>query len=399
MLPLKYVFLVLLCLQNSSYTLLRRYSRGILQETYSASSLLMVSEIMKLIFSFVLLDPYQNGDNSEKGGWLNRMQCQMQTAVHTIRNGREMLVPALTYLGMNLLSFVSIDRVDATVFSMCAQLKILATAIWTKWVLGRVFNSLQWRSLWMLTVSVTIITYQLGNKGQHGTGDSTKKDVAVSEFCIGVCAVLVEVTMSGWISVYFEKYLKDRSSAFSVWARNLQLSFWSIVVYSLQIAVKTCSDSLSSSDPNLTPKTVMGDPEAKTLVSLVSASPFQGWSWLTVLLAILGAAGGILVALATKHADAVMKSLSTSAALVLTVSLEVLLLGVGLDMVVCLASGLTIMSLQNFQEASSLPKSPSGSPSAKDAQTVELTKLEKVKDTPPVTPASNSATERSPPHA
>lgn len=408
--PLKYVFLILLCLQNSSYTLLRRYSRGILQETYTASSLLMVSEVMKLVFSFVMLDPIQTSESSEKGGWLRTLQLQMQAAVHAIKNGREMLVPAVTYLGMNLLSFVSIDRVDATVFSMCAQLKILATALWTKFVLGRIFTSLQWRSLWMLTTSVTIITYQMGKSGQNAHGDASKKDVALWEFCMGVCAVLVEVMLSGWIGVYFEKYLKDRTSAFSVWARNLQLSFWSIIVYSVQIAAKTCSEALSNGNgsgdvASLTQKPIMGKPEANALGSVLLVSPLEGWSWLTVVLALLGAAGGILVALATKHADAVMKSLSTSAALVLTVSLEVTLLGIQFDVVVILASALTLMSLQNFQEASNLAKASTAPPSSplmnNEEKEVEMTKMEpeikkdngkkpgvKPKESPPITPAS-----------
>jgi len=46
---------------------------------------------------------------------------------------------------------------------------------------------------------------------------------------IGLSAVLVSVVVSGLTSVYFEKVLKDPSSSASVWTRNIQLSFYSLI--------------------------------------------------------------------------------------------------------------------------------------------------------------------------
>ena len=46
--------------------------------------------------------------------------------------------------------------------------------------------------------------------------------------------------------------------------------------------------------------------------------PLHGWSMVTALLAMLGALGGILVALVIKHADGLAKNLATASSIVLT---------------------------------------------------------------------------------
>jgi len=47
----KMTVLIILCLQNSLFTVLRRYSQGVLQESYSKHEVLLVGEIIKIAFS------------------------------------------------------------------------------------------------------------------------------------------------------------------------------------------------------------------------------------------------------------------------------------------------------------------------------------------------------------
>ena len=54
MLPIRWVVLALLLIQNVGYTLLRRYSQGVLNEHYSSAELLMLAELVKLAFSAVV---------------------------------------------------------------------------------------------------------------------------------------------------------------------------------------------------------------------------------------------------------------------------------------------------------------------------------------------------------
>ena len=48
---MKMLVLVILCLQNSMFTVMRRYSQGVLKEVYSKHEVLLVGEIIKMGFS------------------------------------------------------------------------------------------------------------------------------------------------------------------------------------------------------------------------------------------------------------------------------------------------------------------------------------------------------------
>mmetsp|Transcript_17492 Transcript_17492/g.39492 ORF Transcript_17492/g.39492 Transcript_17492/m.39492 type:complete len:99 (+) Transcript_17492:774-1070(+) len=47
---MKLVVLITLCLQNSMFTVLRRYSQGVLNEKYSSHEVLMVGELIKILY-------------------------------------------------------------------------------------------------------------------------------------------------------------------------------------------------------------------------------------------------------------------------------------------------------------------------------------------------------------
>ena len=53
----------------------------------------------------------------------------------------------------------------------------------------------------------------------------------MTEWFIGMAASLGDVILSGFVSIYFEKVLKSKTETYSVWDRNFQLAFWSMVIY------------------------------------------------------------------------------------------------------------------------------------------------------------------------
>jgi len=333
---LRYVFLGLLAVQNSSSTLLRRYSKGVLKETYSSSSLLGVTEVMKFMVSFLMIEePPDLGLSSTNSFSFRR---RLLTARHAMRHSLPMVVPAVVYLVMNMLSFVAIERIDATSFSMVAQLKLLTTAMFSYCVLGRVLSLSQWRSICMITAGVMIITYERGSKGNLAVKKSASAGMEnfSTSFMVGVLAVFVEISLSGWISTYFEKYLKD--GTFSVWGRNFQLSVWSTLGYIVTYFLQTATSQKQPPDR-------ISDPQAPT-------SFFTGWSSITWLVAFLLASGGLLVAFATKHADAVAKTIATALALVLVVVLEIILLGASADPIVALSSLIVLLAMEAYRESS-----------------------------------------------
>jgi len=376
MVGVRAMVLVLLCTQNSLYTLLRRYSRGVLKESVSSSAVLLAAEVLKFALSAALVegsgaaesdvdgpsaDSAAKSDLQQWSTWLS----ERARAVHReVKSSCAMAVPAITYLIMNMLSFKAIALVDATVFAMIAQLKILSTAGFSFTVLGRRLSAQQWRAIYVLTLAVTIITYQrgavaaCGAKGAGGVGVSVS-----SSYLLGVCMVLLEISLSGWISAYFEKHLKDGQS--SVWGRNLQLSFWSILIYSAIEVYQMVVLAPQVETPTLPPdgdlKVLIAEDEMNMHSSVFSMllSALRLWSPVTIMLVILGGGGGLLVAFAIKHADAVMKSMATSFSLIIVVIAEMLFLGVPADPVVCLACGVALLGLQLYQDAPKVDQSKS----------------------------------------
>lgn len=201
---IKLFFLVALCIQNASYTMLRRYSVGVLKETYSASSVLLVGEIMKLIWAAVVT-VNDSSETSAQGTGVSKLTW-------LVRNSLAMLVPAGVYLAQNVLSYISLSRIDANTFTVCAQLKILTTAICSVLVLGKHLSPIKWRSLILLLFGVILVANSSAPTSHHGSSSEKQdKDVSNLQYFIGLAAVLIEVSLSGFVAVYFERVLKSKT--------------------------------------------------------------------------------------------------------------------------------------------------------------------------------------------
>lgn len=131
---IRYFFLFALCLQNSSYTLLRRWSTGILNENVSDSSILIGGELIKLSVSFFMtffspIFGINIGNMPMPDGKISHFNKILKTSP-------KMAVPAFVYYCMNRLSFVALRRIDAGTFTVVAQLKTLTTASFSYLILS-----------------------------------------------------------------------------------------------------------------------------------------------------------------------------------------------------------------------------------------------------------------------
>ena len=210
---------------------------------------------------------------------------------------------------------------DAPLFMLIFQSKILFTAACSVAVLGTRLTRLQWLSLLLLSVGVVCVgggsalvqwlTKHLwplvaadalsdasSRPMQHAiplrSGVASHHRVKVP--AVGVAAVLSAALCSALASVYLEAKLKRHASASSgppsLWLRNIQLSAASSVIAASSVAL--CD---------------LRDP---------SRSPFEGIDALAFLLtSAWGGLGGILVALVLKHADSVLRGFAASAATIL----------------------------------------------------------------------------------
>ena len=297
--------LLAVMLQNSSYALLRAYSRGTLKETYSSSSVLLAMEVTKLIVSAYMVVTSSEPSDVPSGPPLSKY-------AHLLRRSLKMAVPAIIYLAMNLLSFVALARIDAATFSIAAQLKVLTTAAFSVALLGRSLHVRKWRALLTLTLGVVLISAETKPKSSSISWSG--------EWAVGFGAVLAEVVLSGFASIYFERVLKSADEVYSVWDRNFQLAVWSIAIY--------------------TPMMLRDNPTA----------PFAGWSAVAAVCAAVGALGGVLVALCLKHADSVTKTIATTGAIVLTTLVNAAFLDGPMSLAVATGALLVVLSVFSFND-------------------------------------------------
>ena len=83
---------------------------------------------------------------------------------------------------------------------------------------------------------------------------------------------------------------------------------------------------------------------------------FENWTPCAVLISMIQALGGLLVAASLKYADAVMKTLATSGSIVLSAVLGYLLLGGTLDMFVAIGCCATIIAITDYSNDPTPPQ-------------------------------------------
>ena len=225
----------------------------------------------------------------------------------------------------------------------------MTTAIFSVILLGRMLGLRRWLSLVVLTLGVSIVclpspnannltmdihdfsdhffprsAHELGQfaggmadvareltrrglKGLDGLGDQLVRRSATYEginedqtgdasmnYSIGLTAVLVSAVVSGLTGVYFEKVLKDSAGSVSIWTRNVQLSFYSLI-------------------PALFIGVVFNDGQ-----EIAKHGFFDGYTGVVWAAVILQAVGGVLSSLCINYADNIAKNFATSISIVIS---------------------------------------------------------------------------------
>jgi len=188
----------------------------------------------------------------------------------------------------NLL-YVAVSNLDAAVFQVTYQAKILTTALFSVLLLKRRLSSQKMIGLFILFVGVA--TVQL-DKVEANASKSHQEQHRM----IGVLAVLGACCTSGFGGVYFELVLKPQATSNprpppSVWAKNVQLSMFAFIIAFIAAYLK--------------------DGHA-----IMTEGFFQGYSPLVVLVITFEAMGGLVVAVVIKYADNILKSFATAVSIV-----------------------------------------------------------------------------------
>lgn len=307
---IKTIILISLCLQNAGYTLMRKYSTQ--TENVSSKEVLLVAEIIKVVVA-IWLTLIDTEKSDAQGQGLDKL-------IWLVRHSGKMLVLAAIYGAMNILSFVALQYIGAGEFTICAQLKILTTAGFAVLILRTSLSWTKWRALALLVLGCILVA-------SPNFSTTQAKEESFLQL-LGYGAVLTEVALSGFASIYFEKVVKSTTEVVTIWERNFQLGLYSIIMYVCIIIYEG---------------------------GQTDRIAWSGWTALTLTVSILGAAGGLLVAATLKYADSILKTLAAAGAIVLSTLLGHYFLNGPLDMIVAIGGMTTIIAIANYTLDSTPP--------------------------------------------
>lgn len=337
---IKIAVLLGLCFQNCTHALLTRYSRSILREDWSEYEVVMMSELLKFVAATFLMVQDSGSDSDAQGAGMGRL-------VWLLWNGKKVVFLVLGYVLSNVLAYVALQRVDASVYTVLGQLKLFTTAAFSMCFLQTVLSGAKIRALVLLSLGCILVTSPSFNKpppscdaeaGMPSEGDS----LSYVDATVGVISCLIMVVISGAANVYLEKILKKDEVKLTIWERNVQLAFYSWVV-----VMAVCAFNYTGMDTVFSLITSAPSSSAPEAV-LVTRAPFEGWSMITVLVCIVQAAGGILVAATLKYADAIVKNFAVSGSIMLSTILGYFWLGGIVDLFVLIGCVATILALFNY---------------------------------------------------
>jgi UDP-sugar transporter A1/2/3 len=271
-----------------------------------------MTTIILMIFIF-FLRPANASGSSRKLMMILKTQI-LDRPVETMK----VAVPAIVYYIQNNLIYLGATHLDAATCQVTYQIKILTTALFSVALLNRRLFVHQWLALFVLFSGVALV--QLQQIGAPKARDTTHEQRPL----LGFLAILMACCLSGFAGVYFEKILKN-SSDVSLWLRNIQLSAIAIPFGLVQVLV--------------------------TDFDVVSEKGFfYGYSFITWVVILLQAQGGLLTAVVVKYSDNIMKGFATSLAIILSCVVSVYAFDFHLTVLFTIGAGLVIGSLFLFNK-------------------------------------------------
>ncbi|KAK2590439.1 UDP-galactose transporter Gms1 [Conoideocrella luteorostrata] len=302
---------------------------------YFTSTAVFLNEVIKLAVSLSLA-MYETSTTLAPSTPATVLFEQIYNGVFS-SDGWFLAGPAALYTLQNLLQYVAVGNLDPVHFQVLYQVKILTTAVFSVILLRRQLGLKGWISLIILTVGVCIVSLPSSEKAAesfllHGVPDhffprskhelgqtvagasipepalhlskrsATYEGIAkdmppndpIMNFSVGVSAVLISAVVSGLAGVYFEKLLKESSTNASLWMRNVQLSFYSLIA------------------------AFLGGCIYQDGAGIREHGFFEGYNKVVWAAIILQAAGGLLASLVIRDADNIVKNFATSISIIIS---------------------------------------------------------------------------------
>jgi len=324
-LPLKYVSLVTLALQNAMLSVIMHYSRvdSSPAETYSAATAVLMVELLKGGISFAIAfartEPSKSYTPNALGIPPSPLMIHQPLVSRFRRLWKEIFrpdcwklsIPAILYVIQNNLQYVAASNLEAATFQVTYQMKILTTAGFSVLLLRKSLSPAKWIALLFLAIGVGVVQIDSGVQKSVFSSENAMSP------CKGFLAVFAACFTSGLAGVYFEMVLKNSQS--DLWVRNLQLSLFSLI-------------------PALIPVVVDATQGGKPLDLFHN---FGAWAWSTVVIQVLG---GLITALVIKYADNILKGFATSLSIIISCLASVALFNFPLTISFVLGSSIVLVA-------------------------------------------------------
>ncbi|KAF8275132.1 nucleotide-sugar transporter-domain-containing protein [Lactarius quietus] len=294
-LPLKYVSLVTLAVQNAALSIVMHYSRVSTppSQSYSPASAVLLNELLKGSISFAIaLWRVSRSD-------ARRPFYQLLRELFS-PDCWKLSIPALLYVVQNSLQFVAISNLPVATFQVTYQMKILTTAAFSVLLLRRRLTSTKWVSLFFLAMGVAIVQIQTSTRPLKPSAlvgsahESAPRYMHVMSPLKGFGAVTAACFTSGLAGVYFEMVLKNSKA--DLWVRNVQLSLFSLIPALIPVL---CGPTV---------------PNSRGFFADLFQN-FGGWAWATVSIQVFG---GLITAVVIKYSDNILKGFATSLSIILS---------------------------------------------------------------------------------
>jgi UDP-sugar transporter A1/2/3 len=213
----KTLSLIVLTVQNTSLVLAMKMSLLPSATKYLASVVVFADEILKLIFCILMLAwvywkaEGRNGytlvsstkdisTTETRSGIMGYFQFMKSECFRTKFDFFKMCVPAICYAVQKNLLFVAVNNLDAAVFQVAYQGKILTTAMFSVIMLGKRLTKRQVFGLVVLLIGVALVQLSsVSDTSSHGEHN----------LWIGTVAVLSSCLISGFAAIYFEWILSQ----------------------------------------------------------------------------------------------------------------------------------------------------------------------------------------------
>lgn len=252
------------------------------------------------------------------------LQLLHEEFVKKWKDALKVCIPAFIYVVQNNLMFLAARNLEAPVYLMGSQLKIIIAAIFTCTLFNKKLFWYQWLAILILLSGVALIDFdqqetskkasakhQLLNETVfHGNRRSqyfrrkifvrsSISNVAEKDILVGTIAILLVVSLSGCSGIFWEKLLKNKADI-SIWLKNAEISIISIPILLLLIAAK----------------------DSSTVMSRGFMAGLDVSAWINMLITSLG---GLLIGFAITFADSILKAFANSIAIIIVCLLSIML--------------------------------------------------------------------------